>query len=490
MWMANTEEGMVIMFIGRGKELDNLEKRWKKGSFECVVVYGRRRIGKTTLIRRFCEGRAAIFTSAIESSIGENLKIIDAAVALYATGVDISDSAAGFPDFEAALETIFRLAQRERIIWVIDEYPYLAQSDPSVSSRLQHAIDRYKDNSKLMLILSGSSMSFMERQVLGYKSPLYGRRTSQMKIEPFDFLESLEYLKGMDAEEGAAVYGITNGIPQYLAQFDPAVTLADNIRDNVIDTSAFLFEEPMNLMQQELRKPMEYNNVIRAIASGHSRLNEIATASHMDTSLLVSYVNNLIDLGIVGRQTPFGHEKSRRPLYHIVDGFFRFWYSLVAPRLSLIQAGQIDLAMNGIMAAMSRFMGPVFENMCRQWLWSCNGADDPLPFPIAEMGRWWGPDPASHRQEEIDIVARGLDEHDGASRGMLFCECKWRNGLVGMEELELLRRRATLLHPEEAYYCLFSKSGFDQTLRDAAADDGRISLVSFADMTERPLRPR
>lgn len=469
------------MFIGRHKELANLERRWKKGSFECVIVYGRRRIGKTTLIRRFTEGKPTIFTSAIESSIGENLKIIDAAVTLYSTGADVTGTAAGFPDFETALETIFRLAERERIVWVIDEYPYLAQADPSVSSRLQHAIDRHKDTSRLMLILSGSSMSFMERQVLGYKSPLYGRRTSQMKIQPFGFQESLEYLDGMDPEEAAAIYGITNGIPQYLAQFDSGETLADNIRHNVIDTSAFLFEEPMNLMQQELRKPMEYNNVIRAIASGHSRLNEIATACRMDSSLLVTYLNNLIDLGIVGRETPFGHEKSRRPLYHITDGFFRFWYALVAPRVSLIQAGQDDMAVRGIMAAMPRFMGPVFEEMCRQWLWSRNGEEEILPFPIASMGRWWGADPSTHRQEEIDIVAQGLDD-GAATKRMLFCECKWRNDLVGMGELELLRHRATLLRSEEQYYCLFSKSGFDQPLRDAVAADDHVRLVTFADM--------
>ena len=182
------------MFVGRDKELSALERRWSSQQFECVVVYGRRRVGKTTLINRFLEDRPTIFFSAIESSASKNLESLSRSIALYEKGSEAFETAPVYRSFESALEAVFALAAKQRIAFVIDEYPYLAKADRTISSVLQHAIDRHKDDSQLMMVLCGSSMSFMERQVLGYESPLYGRRTAQIKVEPFGYADVRKFL--------------------------------------------------------------------------------------------------------------------------------------------------------------------------------------------------------------------------------------------------------------------------------------------------------
>ena len=322
------------MFVGRDKELSALERRWSSQQFECVVVYGRRRVGKTTLINRFLEDRPTIFFSAIESSASKNLESLSRSIALYEKGSEAFETTPVYRSFESALEAVFALAAKQRIAFVIDEYPYLAKADRTINSVLQHAIDRHKDDSQLMMVLCGSSMSFMERQVLGYESPLYGRRTAQIKVEPFGYADVRKFLPRYSNEDAAIAYGLTDGIPQYLRQLDDGISIRDNIRWNILDPSCYLFEEPDNLLKQELRSPAEYNAVIQAIASGASRSNTIATACHMESSSCATYLRNLIDLGIVRKETPFGEDAPRKTIYRIEDSFFRFWYRYVPNNMS------------------------------------------------------------------------------------------------------------------------------------------------------------
>ncbi|PLS24613.1 ATP-binding protein [Bifidobacterium imperatoris] len=475
------------MFVGRDRELATLERRWNSSQFECVIVHGRRRVGKTTLINHFLKGRPAIFFPAIESNMDGNLKTLSNSIAMYRSMVDnagtVTDdfvdtvaSAPVYQDFESALESIFQLARSRRLVLVIDEYPYLAKADRSISSVLQHAIDRHKDDSKLMIILCGSSMSFMERQVLGYTSPLYGRRTAQIKVEPFGYTDVRKFLPRYTAEDAAIAYGLTDGIPQYLRQIDDTMSIRNNVRWNIIDPDCYLFEEPGNLLKQELRSPAEYNSIIQAIASGASRLNTIASSCHMETSSCSTYLRNLIDLGIVHKETPFGEDSPRKTIYRIEDSFFRFWYRFVPANMPLIRSGNGDIAVERIMQSMNDFMGMVFEDMCIQWLWA-NNASGKLPFLLLDAGRWWGADPKTHSQEEIDIVATG-DE----PKSMLFCECKWRSVPSSLRQLETLRYRSSLLHAEHGHFMLFSKTGFDDHVIERAKLDDDVTLIDFADM--------
>ena len=466
------------MFIGRERELERLNARYSSGKFECIVVYGRRRVGKTTLLSQFAKDKPHIVFPALENSIAKNMETLSIAISIGLNGVSESGAYPSYRDFGDALEAVFEAARDRRMVLIIDEYPYLAAADPSASSVLQHAIDRHASDSKLMLILCGSSMSFMERQVLGYQSPLYGRRTGSMKVEPFDYLTSMRFVDGMSAEDAATIYGLTYGIPQYLRQFDGSQSLESNLVNHMLDSGCYLLSEPDNLLKQELRKPAEYNNVIQSIASGASRLNEIAMACGKETGAITPYITNLIDLGILDKETPFKEKPGRRTIYRIKDSFFRFWYRYVPRNLPLIQSDHADIAARIIMPDLPRFTGEVYEDMCRQWLWHVNGTDR-LPFILTDMGRWWGSNPRTHRQEEIDIVAAGAQ--DGQ---LLFCECKWRARPTGEEELETLRRRGALIPHRQSAYALFSKSGFTDGLRRIADADDSVLLISFADMCD------
>ena len=261
------------MFIGRERELDALNKLYKSNKFEFAVIYGRRRVGKTALINEFIGEKKAIYFMGVESNAKQNLENFSKSIMEFASGIETESS---FLSFQAALEYVFKLAENERIILAIDEYPYVARSSKSLASTLQLLIDKYKDTSKLMLILCGSSMSYMEDHVLAYKAPLYGRRTAQMKLLPFDFDETCRYFKNLSDEDKALIYGVAGGTPQYLLQMDDKLSVEDNIKNTYLNPISFLYEEPTNLLKQEVREPAIYTAIITAIATGSSRMSEIS----------------------------------------------------------------------------------------------------------------------------------------------------------------------------------------------------------------------
>lgn len=309
------------MFIGRDRELTTLNKLYKSNKFEFVVIYGRRRVGKTALINRFIENKNAIYFMGVESNAKQNLENFSKSIIEYTTGIETETA---FLSFQSALEHIFKLSEKERIILAIDEYPYVARSSKSLASTLQLLIDKYKDNSKLMLILCGSSMSYMEDHVLAYKAPLYGRRTAQMKILPFDFDETCRYFENFSDEDKALIYGIVGGTPQYLLQMNDELSVVDNIKNTYLNSTSALFEEPENLLKQEVREPALYNAIITAIATGASRMSEISGKVGEDTNVCSTYIKNLISLGIIQKETPYGEKASRKSVYSIEDNMFRF----------------------------------------------------------------------------------------------------------------------------------------------------------------------
>ena len=246
-----------------------------------------------------------------------------------------------FLNFQAALEYVFNMAQNERLILVIDEYPYVARSQESLASTLQLLIDKYKNTSRLMLILCGSSMSYMEDHVLAYKAPLYGRRTAQMKILPFDFFNVYQYLEDFTPEDRALIYGMVGGTPQYLLMMDGRLSVEDNIKNTFLNPISSIYEEPENLLKQEVREPALYNAIITAIAGGASRMAEISTKVGESTSVCATYLKNLIGLGLVQKETPYGEKNSRKSVYCIDDNMFRFWYRFIPENNSLIARGAL-----------------------------------------------------------------------------------------------------------------------------------------------------
>ena len=460
------------MFIGREREMKSLEQLYVSGKFEFVVLYGRRRVGKTALLTHFIQDKKSIYFMGVESNARQNLENLSKSILEYESGIAAETSFASFP---AALEYVFKLAEKERVILVLDEYPYVARASKSLASTLQLLIDKNKDTSKLMLILCGSSMSYIEDQVLAYKAPLYGRRTAQMKLLPFLFEEACRYFTHFNGEDKALAYGIMGGTPQYLLQIDDRLSMEENIKNTFLNPISFLYEEPANLLKQEVREPAIYTAIITAIAAGASRMSEISSRVGEDTNVCASYIKNLISLGIVQKETPYGEKASRKSLYAIDDNMFRFWHRFVLGNNSLIARGAADLVYQRIAPQFPDYMGKVFEEICRQHLWKLL-LEGKSPIEFASLGRWWGNNPIEKAQAEIDI----LGEQDRTSA--LFGECKWTNEKVDLGVLKTLIHRSRLFPYLKIHYFLFSKSGFTKGCIEKANELHNVTLISYEDM--------
>lgn len=460
------------MFVGRQTELRKLQEMYETDQFQMAVFYGRRRVGKTTLINEFCKGKKAVYFVGIESTEKENLEFFSKAVwQTMAPGMSMGS----FTSFSNLLEYIAAEAERDRLILVIDEYPYLAQAYPAISSVLQACIDRHMKKGKLFVILCGSSMSFMEHQVLGYKSPLYGRRTAQFKILPFHLWDAMKMIPGFSPEDQALLYGVTGGIPEYLSRIRTDWSVEKNLTDLFFTSSGRFFEEPSNLLKQELRDPSTYNAILTAVADGKTKLNEIATTVGIASGGCSNLLSSLIELGLVRREIPVTETSSRKTIYGIEDQMFRFWYRFVGTNTNLITAGYGEQVFrNEVKEQLSDFMGSVFEKICRDWMIKEAG-ENRLPFCFSQIGRWWGGNPQTKKQEEIDILAIS-----GSS--VMIGECKWQNEPVSQNVLDNLLRRGTLFSYERKYYFLFSKNGFTKGCMEAAQKYDEVRLVSFLEM--------
>ena len=459
------------MFYGRERELEKLNNMYGSNKFEFAVFYGRRRVGKTTLIREFCKDKNAIYFVAREASSEVNLQNFSNDVFSITDRNKMENIY--FQDWEKAFEYLGNISKEERLILVIDEYPYLAESLPSISSVIQAHIDMKLKDGKLFLILCGSSMSFMENQVLGYKSPLYGRRTAQFRVKPFTYFESIPFMDGYKKEDKAVFYGITGGIPEYLSKINNDLSLKENIISLYLDDSGALYEEPTNLLKQELREPATYNGIIDSIAAGASRLSEIASKNNMESNKCAKYLSSLISLGIVKKEIPITEKVSRKSIYLLSDQMFRFWYRFVFPNMSLIASGFGEEVYNAkIESQLNSFMGLTFEEICKQYMYQNIKS---APFFFGNIGRWWGNNPKLKRQEEIDLMA-----YEGSSA--IFGECKWTNSLVDTDVLNDIVRKSRMFHYNHIYFYIFAKRGFTEQCIKKAQSMGNVELICFQDM--------
>lgn len=460
-------------FYCRDNELQKLNNRYYKEKFECIIIYGRRRIGKTALINEFCKDKPSIFFSALNTTANENLEVLSKAIMNYER--PDSETLPIFKDYNAAFDELTALTKERRIVVVFDEYPYLAKAMPAVSAMLQHLIDHKWNNSKMYLVLCGSSMSFMEHQVLGQESPLYGRRTGQFKIEPLTYKETAVFNPNLSNADNALIYGITGGIPHYINKLDVYGNVDEALLDNFFDRSSYLYEEPSNLLKQELREPATYNAIIKAIAEGASRANEIVGKIGEESSVVAKYLKTLIELGIVIKETPITEKTGKKTVYLLADNFFRFWYRFVPANINAIDSGRIAIIYaNSIKQYFSDYMGLIFEKMCQEYLLYYA---DSLPIELVEIGQWWGTDIRLKKQVQIDIVGTSAN-----SKEFIIGSCKYRNEKVGTDELELLIEYSRAFGKGVKYhYYIFSKSGFTENLLDRQRK-GEVILISLADM--------
>ena len=292
------------------------------------------------------------------------------------------------------------------------------------------------------------------------------------------YYESEELLNGYSAEDQTVLYGITGGVPDYLAKITLNLSVKENIKNLFLSESSHLFEEPINLLKQELREPATYNGIIAAIAGGASKLNEIARKNGIESNKCAKYISVLMALGIIKKDKPLTEDKSRKSIYFLDDQMFRFWYRFIPNNMSSIAAGLSDYVYNKAIAPhLPNYMGQIFEQICTQYLLREN-ARMSLPFVFGRIGRWWGNNPHKKRQEEIDILA--IDDEDA-----IFGECKWQNEPIGIAVLnELIEKSEVLKQYKNKYYMLFSKSGFTKDLEETAAAMDHVGLVDLKKLYE------
>ena len=440
-------------FIGREKELSELEQAYSKGGC-AVMVYGRRRIGKTSLLERFCEGKRNLFLRCLKDSDSSNLEYISASVSAFGGETAVLSS---FMDMVKALESI--VASGKTVI-VIDEFPYIASS--LVSSLLQHFIDGPLKRSDSMLILCGSYISVMKKEYEDSGRPLFGRFRRIIHLGPLSFGETRGFHPNMSEYDALRLYLTIGGVPRYHAELD-SPTFDQCIRENYI-VNDWMTEEPEHLIESELPNPKRALSILSAIGNGSTSLKEIAQKVAVDETLCSKCIRLLIEMGIVSKIVPT-FDAPKRPVYTISDGLFAFQYCVLQKNAGLLSPGHADEFYRMLKPRIDTFLGKRFEQYCSGFIMD--------RFMTLEIGTWWMDRGDLH--SEIDVTARvSLDN----IRYDLFCECKFRKEPMGFASLEALRMRSDrFLDRTNARFVLFSISGFDGRLSEYASNDPTVLLV-------------
>jgi len=446
-----------MKFIDREREIRSLNNFWEGSIPQLIVIYGKRRVGKTELIKQFIKEKPHIYFLAQKISEQENLKMLGNLAGEYFD--DNILKANGFNNWQMFFEYLKKHIQK-RIVIVIDEFPYLAESNKGISSIFQTGWDEYLKETPIYLILCGSSISMMEREVLGYKAPLYGRRTGQILLKPFNFYEASEFFPGLSFEKRLSFFSIVGGNPSYLNKITPEDTLEENLKKHFLSPEAPLYSEVEFILHEELREPRNYFAILKAIAFNKTRVSEIVNETGFEKNFVIKYLSILEDLQIIQKEVPVTEKnplKSRKGIYKLQDQFFKFWFKYVLPNKSKIEEGRIDLVLENILNDFNILVAENYEKVAQETVMK----NEDKFFSIERMGRWWD------RNEEIDIVA--LNEKENK---ILFGEAKWSNKPVGVNVYKNLRRKAKLVpwgsEDRVEYFCLFSKSGFTEDMKKTA----------------------
>lgn len=476
------------MFIGREAELKFLEERYNSDKGELVVLYGRRRVGKTETLRQFCKGRPHLFFSCRECT--DKLQLKNFSEKLLKENIPASAYISEFSDWEKAFRSITELPYSDkRKLVVIDEFPYMCKGNRSIPSILQNLWDELLKDENVMIILCGSAMSFIEKELLAEKNPLYGRATGIYKMTEMGFYDAAKFFPDYSARDKVIAYSILGGIPHYLQQFDNSRTLEENIKKSILTKGSALYSEVEFLLRQELRETPVYNSIIEAVALGNTKLNEISMKSLIDdTSKTSVYLKNLIELGIVEREFPVSasvKEKANtnKGLYRITDNFFRFWYAFVFTNISELEGGDVDgVYKYSIEPQLHEFAATPFEAICREYVRELQKAGE-LPFRYAKMGRWWGKTTVRRKENQTELADTEIDLLAVSKQAdkYLVGECKFRGKPFRYSEyLDTVTKLSNYKDRAQFYYYLFSESGFDERIvEEAEKGDGRVALCGL-----------
>ena len=440
------------MFINRVRELESLGRALPASSgARLFVLYGRRRVGKTELLKRFFAPnteRPYVFYTGDLGSSAAHVRTLS-----HRLGDAWGDSflrSQPLSDWRGLLDYLNRV--EHPLDLVLDEFPSLCVVEPALPPMLKVAWDSSWRTRPRRLVLSGSSVGFMEREVLGERSPLFGRRTGQMRLDPMDFWSSRLFLGGQAPDAQIEFFACFGGTPAYLEKIESGASLRVNIENKVLDRVAYLYDEPRLLLTQELREPRNYFAILTSVAAGATRLNDIVQDCGLDRGMVSRYLDTLIGLELIEREVPITEKdpsRSRRGLYGLQDPYFRFWFKFVLPNLSdlVLLDNREAIFERHVQSELDHFVAPVFEKLCREWV-RRRAAEGQLDLKSPKVGRWWD------GRSEIDVVA--LDE-----KSVLIGECKWSKHPVGPSVMAALASRQIPTEKDKRRrHILFSRSGF------------------------------
>lgn len=458
------------MFLGRNTEISFLNKKFIDQTGQLIVVYGRRRIGKTEMLKEFCMDKEHVFFSCLETNDADQLKAFSNRV--LKQNMPMSKYIQEFISWEQAFDSISEFPSSGKKLLVIDEFPYMAKNNESISSILQNLWDEKLKDENIMIILCGSSMSFIENELLAEKNPLYGRATGILKLQEMGFYDAIQFFPAYSSQEKMCAYAVLGGIPHYLKQFSDRYPVEQNIKDNILTRGSILYSEVEFLMHQELRETTFYNSIIQAVALGNTKLNDICTKTTIDKSKASVYIKNLISLELLQREFSIDtgikeRANTQRGLYKIADNFFSFWYRFVFPNMSELESSDVDgVYTYEIKPEMQQFISYKFEDVCMQFVRKQN-IEETLPFRFEKLGRFW------EKNIEIDIMAISKDK-----KSILLGECKYTQAPFDIHDYNTLVHKFTPINEEtHLYYYLFSKSGFTKEI--SALESNTVHLFDL-----------
>ena len=453
-----------MKFVDRKREMALLEREYESDTASLVVVYGRRRVGKTALLTQFIEQKPAIYFLATEESEAMNRQAFQQLAAAYLKDGLLQEAAVA--RWEPIFERLVSAVRGERLVIVLDEFQYIGRNSPAFLSVFQRIWDQCLSKANVMVVLCGSLISMMMSQTLRYESPIYGRRTAQLRLRPVKFPYYPKFFgEEKPRDEWIRYYSVTGGVPKYIEMFSRAQSLEQGIKENILDTGSFLYDEPNFLLQREVSDIGSYFSIMRAIAAGNHKLSKIATVLQQKQTSIPRYLRVLIELDLLEREVPVTEsspEKSKKGIYQIRDPFLAFWFQFIYPNRSYLETGHQEVVLRRIRQNfIDSRVSFIYEEICREQLWTLS-ANGQLPCVLDKVGRWW-----DNAGNEIDAVGIAEDE-----QVLVLGECKFWQGQVGLNVLQALEQKALQVswHSEtrKTLYVLFSIHGYTAELQQLA----------------------
>jgi uncharacterized protein len=463
----------MYKFIGRKDELADLERLWEKTYKEgqLVIIYGKRRVGKTELVKEFIKDKKSAYYLASKTSALDQLRT--ASQTIFSGIGDTLGTNILFENWRNFFDVLGqRISENDQPkVIVVDEFPYLAQSDEAISSLFQYGWDERLKNTKTMLILMGSSINMMYKHTLSYNAPLYGRRTASFLIEPFSFNDSNEFLENADFKTKFSLYALVGGIPAYLNQLEPEKGLEYNLTEVILRKNSFLRTEPELLISEEFHEPRIYLTILKGIGMNQTKYSELLNVTNLDNNQLPFYLKSLLDLRLIKKEIPITEknpETSKKGSYVIADNFLRFYFSFILPNVSIIESENLDKLIESKSLILQSLIAKAYENNSTEFV---KRAIKSKQFPsFYQFGRWW------NKNNEIDLL--GLDD---TTNSILFVETKWNNQKVDTRILKELQKKSIEVSwgtpNRKEFYCLISKSGFTDDLLEIANSDSNLILI-------------